>query len=60
MDPEQLTAPLDQLIKDYGDGVASGACEDFADYKFKAGFIQGIRRAKQEVLDRFKCLESAE
>ena len=45
-----LQEKLRILMNDHSDTLIDGSCEDYADYKHKAGVIQGLALAERELL----------
>ena len=46
-----LQVKLRAMMNDVTDSMASGACEDFSDYKYRSGIIYGLALAERELLD---------
>ena len=48
---KEITNRLEALSREYGDYLSEGKVESFADYKYTAGTIQGLREAVREIGD---------
>lgn len=62
MHEEQALAYLRETIRrvmnEYADNVATGSCNDFAEYKRLCGVIEGLALAERELLDLKEKLEN--
>ena len=62
----QVTEPVLELLRErlrkemnnWQDNIADGTCENFADYKYKAGVIWGLMLAERELFDLSEKLEN--
>ena len=52
-----LKEKIDEHIEVVKDSVASGACQDYAQYKELCGVIHGLALARREVQDLAKHME---
>jgi hypothetical protein len=48
---EVFIAKLREYMNNKADDLATGCASDYADYKFRVGFIEGIATAESEFLD---------
>ena len=48
---EVFLAKLRETLNDKADDLATGCAGDFADYRFRVGYIEGIATAEREFLD---------
>jgi|TARA_R110000803_G_scaffold125275_4_gene192921 hypothetical protein len=48
---EVFISKLREYMNNKADDLATGCASDFADYKFRVGFIEGIATAEREFLD---------
>jgi hypothetical protein len=46
-------------MNEYADNVATGSCQDFAEYKRLCGVIEGLALAEREILDIKDRLENS-
>ncbi len=44
----------------YADGLATGGAQNFPDYRFQVGVIQGLAMAEREVLDVIETAKKSE
>lgn len=38
-------------MNDEADAIATGACQDFADYRYRTGIVQGLAMVERDLLD---------
>lgn len=57
---ENLRHRLRQHMNNKADDVATGSCQNFPDYKFQTGIIEGLAWAERELLDLDEELEAAD
>jgi len=55
---EFLQLQIRKYMNEYADNVATGSCQDFAEYKRLCGVIEGLALAEREVLDLKEKLEN--
>jgi hypothetical protein len=48
---EVFLTKLREILNDKADDLATGCANDFADYRFRVGVIEGIATAEREFLD---------
>ena len=48
---EVFIAKLRENLNNKADDLATGCANDFVDYRFRVGFIEGIATAEREFLD---------
>tara|TARA_R110002012_G_scaffold101247_1_gene240117 strand:- start:2976 stop:3170 length:195 start_codon:yes stop_codon:yes gene_type:complete len=51
---EVFLAKLREYMNNKADDLATGCASDYADYKYRVGFIEGIATAEAEFLDLIK------
>ena len=51
---------LRSVMNDKADDIATGSAQDFADYKYRVGVIEGLALAEREFLDIIERIERAE
>ena len=56
---EFLRSELRKYMNEYADNVATGSCQDFAEYKRLCGVIEGLALAEREILDIKDRLENS-
>ena len=56
---EFLRSELWKYMIEYVDNVATGSCQDFAEYKRLCGVIEGLALAEREILDIKDRLENS-
>jgi len=56
---EFLRLELRKYMNEYADNVATGSCQDFAEYKKLCGVIEGLALAEREILDIKDRLENS-
>jgi|APGre2960657404_1045060.scaffolds.fasta_scaffold266702_2 hypothetical protein len=56
---EFLRTELRKYMNEYADNVATGSCQDFAEYKRLCGVIEGLALAEREILDIRDKLENS-
>ena len=48
---ELVLKKIREHMNTYADGLATGGAQNFPDYRFQVGVIQGLAMAEREVLD---------
>ena len=56
---EHLRDTIRRIMNEYADNVATGSCQDFAEYKRLCGVIEGLALAEREILDIKDRLENS-
>jgi len=56
---EHLRETLRRIMNEYADNVATGSCQDFAEYKRLCGVIEGLALAERELLDIKEKVENS-
>jgi hypothetical protein len=56
---EHLRDTLRRIMNEYADNVATGSCQDFAEYKRLCGVIEGLALAERELLDIKEKVENS-
>lgn len=56
---EHLRDTLRRMMNEYADNVATGSCQDFAEYKRLCGVIEGLALAERELLDIKEKVENS-
>jgi len=54
-----LRDTLRRIMNEYADNVATGSCQDFAEYKRLCGVIEGLALAERELLDIKEKVENS-
>jgi hypothetical protein len=49
--PERLKDKVDEEIAEEHDRLAKGLAADWPDYKKRCGFVEGLKRARQIIVD---------
>lgn len=57
---EAYKEALRSVMNDKADDIATGSAQDFADYKYRVGVIEGLALAEREFLDIIERIERAE
>ena len=57
---EAYKEALRSVMNDKADDIATGSAQDFADYKYRVGVIEGLALAEREFLDIIEIIERAE
>ena len=57
---EAYKEALRSVMNDKADDIATGSAQDFADYKYRGGVIEGLALAEREFLDIIERIERAE
>ena len=57
---DHLFNKLREREREISDAVAEGSSQDFAEYRYLCGVIQGLRRARMEVQDLVQRYEEFE
>jgi hypothetical protein len=56
---EHLRDTIRRIMNEYADNVATGSCQDFAEYKRLCGVIEGLALAERELLDIKEKVENS-
>jgi hypothetical protein len=48
---EYLQKKIRDVMNEHADHVATGAANDWADYRYHVGIIEGLAKAERELLD---------
>lgn len=56
---EHLRDTFRRIMNEYADNVATGSCQDFAEYKRLCGVIEGLALAERELLDIKEKVENS-
>jgi hypothetical protein len=54
-----LKGEIRKSMNDYADNIATGSCQDFAEYKRMCGVIEGLALVEREILDLKDRLENS-
>jgi hypothetical protein len=54
-----LKGEIRKFMNDYADNIATGSCQDFAEYKRMCGVIEGLALVEREILDLKDKLENS-
>ena len=57
---EAYKETLRSVMNDKADDIATGSAQDFADYKYRVGVIEGLALAEREFLDIIERIERSE
>lgn len=57
---EQIRKRLREHLNNAADDLATGGAQDYADYRFRVGVIQGLAVAEREILDLIEIAKKAE
>lgn len=57
---EAYKETLRSVMNDKADDIATGSAQDFSDYKYRVGVIEGLALAEREFLDIIERIERAE
>jgi len=57
---EAYKEALRSVMNDKADDIATGSAQDFADYKYRVGVIEGLALAEREFLDIIERIERAQ
>ena len=57
---EVIVEKLREHMNNYADGLASGSAQNFPDYRFQVGVIQGLAMAEREILDLIETARKLE
>lgn len=56
---EHLREVLRRIMNEYADSLATGTCQDYAEYKRFCGVIEGLALAERELLDIKEKVENS-
>ena len=57
---EAYKEALRSVMNDKADDIATGSAQDFADYKYRVGVIEGLALAEREFLDIIERIERSQ
>ena len=57
---ELVLKKIREHMNTYADGLATGGAQNFPDYRFQVGVIQGLAMAEREVLDVIETAKKTE
>jgi hypothetical protein len=57
---EAYKETLRSVMNDKADDIATGSAQDFPDYRYRVGVIEGLALAEREFLDIIERIERAE
>jgi|TARA_R110002020_G_scaffold130698_2_gene292284 hypothetical protein len=57
---ELVLKKIREHMNTYADGLATGGAQNFPDYRFQVGVIQGLAMAEREVLDVIETAKKSE
>lgn len=57
---EHIRKRLREHLNNAADDLATGGAQDYADYRFRVGVIQGLAVAEREILDLIEIAKKAE
>ena len=57
---EHIRKRIREHLNNSADDLATGGAQDYADYRFRVGVIQGLALAEREILDLIEIARKAE
>tara|TARA_R100000234_G_scaffold39286_3_gene23359 strand:+ start:11015 stop:11215 length:201 start_codon:yes stop_codon:yes gene_type:complete len=57
---EAIVEKIREHMNNYADGLSTGSAQNFPDYRFQVGVIQGLAMAEREILDLIETARKLE